>query len=209
MENASKALEMAAGVLIALLVLSLGVLLYNRVTQLKKTEEDTKAETQAADFNKQFEVYNKNGLYGSELLSLANLAIDYNTREASKGYKELNVVVKFIDIDDAFRKYFGTSTTLNQDKISSGYTKMSSDIISAGKVKISNKTVQEWSKVSENTITASLSATDKAKVVAYKDLINEQAGIGRKLFNLNSSNPVKYDSNGRIIEMSFIEISTK
>ena len=69
MENATKALEIAGGVLISLIIIGTIVFFYNRISEVKQTEHNTQAEEQAADFNKDYEVYNRNDVYGSELLS--------------------------------------------------------------------------------------------------------------------------------------------
>ena len=72
MENATKALEMAASVLIGMLIIGMLVFGYTQISDLKQTEENAKQLEQSNNFNQQFEVYDKEGVYGSELLSLAN-----------------------------------------------------------------------------------------------------------------------------------------
>ena len=59
MENASKALLMAGGILIAILVIGLVVYMFNTSSNLKKTSEDTELVEQIAAFNKEYEAYNK------------------------------------------------------------------------------------------------------------------------------------------------------
>ena len=53
MENASKALIMAGGVLISLMVIGLLVLFYNNLSGMQKIKTDSETEQQAAEFNKQ------------------------------------------------------------------------------------------------------------------------------------------------------------
>lgn len=107
MENATKALEMAASVLIGLLIIGALVFVYTKISQTKQVEQDSLSSQQAADFNKKFEAYNRNGVYGSELLSLANLIVDYNNKEANevKGYKEITLEVS-IKVKISNAKYF-------------------------------------------------------------------------------------------------------
>ena len=62
MENAVKALEIAAGVFFALLILGSLVLGYNQIANLRRTEYLVEQDTQAADFNKSYEVYNTNSI---------------------------------------------------------------------------------------------------------------------------------------------------
>ena len=95
MENASKALIMAGGVLISLMVIGLLVLFYNNLSGMQKIKTDSETEQQAAEFNKQYDVYAR-AVYGSEILSIANKIADYNKREAdNKGYTPIDLEVTF------------------------------------------------------------------------------------------------------------------
>lgn len=95
MENASKALIMAGGVLISLMVIGLLVLFYNNLSGMQKIKTDSETEQQAAEFNKQYDVYARD-VYGSEILSIANKIADYNKREAdNKGYTPIDLEVTF------------------------------------------------------------------------------------------------------------------
>lgn len=96
MENASKALIMAGSILIALLVISLLVWGYYQLSGLEQTKENSKIEDSMLKIMKQFEQYNRGDgdLYGSELLSLANLKDNYNNLDAGDGYGEINIYVE-------------------------------------------------------------------------------------------------------------------
>ena len=95
MENAPKALIMAGGVLISLMVIGLLVLFYNNLSGMQKIKTDSETEQQAAEFNKQYDVYARD-VYGSEILSIANKIADYNKREAdNKGYTPIDLEVTF------------------------------------------------------------------------------------------------------------------
>ena len=95
MENASKALIMAGGVLISLMVIGLLVLFYNNLSGMQKIKTDSETEQQAAEFNKHYDVYARD-VYGSEILSIANKIADYNKREAdNKGYTPIDLEVTF------------------------------------------------------------------------------------------------------------------
>lgn len=95
MENASKALIMAGSVLIALIVISLLVVFYNNIRSLQKTELSVEQQEKAGEFNKQYEVYQRD-IYGSELLSLVNKINDYNKIEAeNEGYTKIEIYVTF------------------------------------------------------------------------------------------------------------------
>lgn len=114
MENASKALIMAGSVLIAMIVISLLVIFFGNLRGLKQTELTSEQVTQATEFNKQYDAYQRD-IYGSEILSLANKIDDYNKIQAEdKGYQKivLNVnITKDIDSEN-FKSGTYTSTML-------------------------------------------------------------------------------------------------
>ena len=126
MENASKALIMAGGVLIALLVIGLLVFFYNNLSSLqsiKQSNDDVEAIT---EFNKKYEVYARN-IYGSEILSLANMVDDYNTRESNnKGYTKLELYVTFKSTIN--ENYFVKNQTYTARQICEQVEKIQSEI---------------------------------------------------------------------------------
>lgn len=80
MENASKALIIAGSVLIAMLVLSIFIWGWNRVSNYQKAKEDIDTVQQIFQKNKELESYNKQVIRGYELRSLYNLITDMNER---------------------------------------------------------------------------------------------------------------------------------
>ena len=79
MENASKALLMAGGILIALLVISALILMFNQIGDYGKSQEEMKRNSQLVEFNKDFERYLENkGITGADVISLFNKVNDYN-----------------------------------------------------------------------------------------------------------------------------------
>ena len=98
MENASKALIMAGSVLMAILVISLLVLGYNQLSNYEQTKTDSEINDKMAEYMRRFEQFNRgegDPIYGSELLSLANLQEDYNLSDAREdvGYDEIIIKV--------------------------------------------------------------------------------------------------------------------
>ena len=85
MENASKALIMAGSVLIALMIIGALILTFSNLTAYQETNTRTTRSTQMAEFNSQYETYNRKDVRGSDLYSLLNKAIDYNRRESTAG----------------------------------------------------------------------------------------------------------------------------
>lgn len=81
MENASKALMMAGGILIALLVIGALLLMINRVGIYSRTQDDDKKYTQLSDFNRDFERYcDDKGINGTDIISLINKVNNYNVK---------------------------------------------------------------------------------------------------------------------------------
>lgn len=80
MENASKALLMAGGILIALLVIGALMLMFNQLSYYQKSNSDNKKESQLVDFNKEYVQYTYDDLKGYELISLINKVNDYNSK---------------------------------------------------------------------------------------------------------------------------------
>jgi len=82
MENASKALLIAGGVLFAIIILSLVVMSFNNLSDYyNKNSESTRVE-QITKFNNEYTGYIRNDVRGSDLLSLVNKIVDYNDRKA-------------------------------------------------------------------------------------------------------------------------------
>lgn len=104
MENASKALIMAGGILISVIIISLLVVFFGNLRDAQNVNLSVEEVKKATEFNKQYDVYARD-LYGSDILTIANKITDYNKRESdNKGYTKIELVVKINEnIDD---KYF-------------------------------------------------------------------------------------------------------
>ena len=97
MENASKALIIASGILIAILITSLLVTGWNKITDYSKVQEEVQTAEQITNFNKEFESYNKRVVRGYELISLENLVDDTNIRYSTvNGFEKLELYIKFL-----------------------------------------------------------------------------------------------------------------
>ena len=79
MENASKAIIMAGGILIGVIILSLLIWTFRPMGDVFEEQGEALSEEQLEKYNRQFNTFDKS-LYGSELLSLKNLLEDYNKR---------------------------------------------------------------------------------------------------------------------------------
>ncbi len=74
MENATKALTMAAGILIALVIISVIVILFTRIAQIKKADLSTEEARQIEEFNSKYAKYKGKLVYGTEVITIINRA---------------------------------------------------------------------------------------------------------------------------------------
>lgn len=81
MENASKALLIAAGVLIAIIILSVGVYLYASYSKQAKMYKNLVEQTEIQKFNSKFDVYlGRDNITPQEVISVVNLAREYENQ---------------------------------------------------------------------------------------------------------------------------------
>lgn len=102
MENASKALIMAAGVLIGVLILSLAVYLFTQFGSTSAQIHAQKAERQVVQFNSQFTSYlDKNDLTIYDVITVAGYAIENNKyyRDSNSYDNDYSVKVLFYNED--------------------------------------------------------------------------------------------------------------
>ena len=109
MENASKALLMAGGILIALLVISLAVLAFKQMSDYQKSQSDLVKTGQLAEFNEQFAQYVRDDINGIDLVTLANKVMNFNQKESGPGEINYEEKIKLtIDMSGYQDKYNGT-----------------------------------------------------------------------------------------------------
>lgn len=81
MENASKALIIAGGILIAMIIIGLLLVMINQVGSYQSSDDKNKKNSQVAKFNLDFERYTDNkGITGADIISLINKINDYNKK---------------------------------------------------------------------------------------------------------------------------------
>ena len=99
MENASKALTIAGGVLIAVMLAVLVYYVFTQWGESQKMKQEDVDTVKIEEFNKSYLSYEK-VLYGSELLGLVNKMSDYNisddVRYNSYGTMDLKVEIKLL-----------------------------------------------------------------------------------------------------------------
>lgn len=157
MENASKALIMAGSVLMAILIIGLLVFGYQSLSSLEQSKENAKGDLKAEQYMERFEQFDRT-LYGSELLSLANLLEDYNNTDDVKdeGYSEMIIKVYTTGIkgeDEDAKKYFSKGKH-NITKILEDKNNIEGDIskYEVKKSKYNDKSVKYYSEKSNRQI---------------------------------------------------------
>lgn len=103
MENATKALIMAGSVLIALLIIGALLLMFNSLSSYQEVGTQNTREAQVIEFNNQYETYLRNNVRGSDMISLMNRIIDYNTRkgdDSAEKYQEMKIKITGIDVSN-------------------------------------------------------------------------------------------------------------
>lgn len=84
MENASKALLMAGGILIAIIVISLFAIFFNNLRSYENSQEDARNQEQVVRYNNQYTAYDRDGITLNEIKSLYN-KIESNNKKAENG----------------------------------------------------------------------------------------------------------------------------
>lgn len=118
MENAASALQMAAGALLALLLISLFVYVFNSISGAENAKADVEAAAEITKFNNKFLAFDKSSMYGTDLISILGLAISNNqiynqthTARPDGKYNEnvegtINVKFKLLDDVNAKVTYY-------------------------------------------------------------------------------------------------------
>ena len=96
MENASRALVIAGGVLLSLIIIGVVMFAYRGITSLQKEKDISLSNEQVSKINEQIEKYTKKSvIYGSEVLSICNAIEDYSRKyPESEGYQKITAKIK-------------------------------------------------------------------------------------------------------------------
>lgn len=113
MENASKALLIAGGVLIAVLIMGLLMYLWLSMGNLTSESEKKKAQEQLTAFNKQYESYQRQLLRGNDIASVINKVRDNNLRYADNPDYQITWRFKLINRNSPSGMPAGTYTEDN------------------------------------------------------------------------------------------------
>ena len=115
MENASNALLMAGGILLAMLIVGLLIFGFTSISEYQDSKNDMKLEKQVAEFNKQYLPYEKENLTLPELKTLYNKIESNNiTNPEHKIQLEINMEIS------AYMQY-DFSKIPEKDKLKNSY----------------------------------------------------------------------------------------
>lgn len=84
MENASKALLIAGSVLLTLIVLAIFIYFFTQFHEFPEQQQEAIKQEQIAKFNREYESYNKQKMYGVDVVTVMNKVISNNERYADK-----------------------------------------------------------------------------------------------------------------------------
>lgn len=147
MENASRALVIAGGVLLSLIIIGVVMFAYRGITSLQKEKDISLSNEQVSKINEQIEKYTKKSIiYGSEVLSICNAIEDYSRKyPESEGYQKITAKIKIKangkdnDIKECFKDEYDGIQSLKND-----YNEAIRKRDVNGKTTISNgKTIEE------------------------------------------------------------------
>lgn len=123
MENASRALVIAGGVLLSLIIIGVVMFAYRGITSLQKEKDISISNEQVSKINEQIEKYTKKSvIYGSEVLSICNAIEDYSRKyPESEGYQKITAIIKIKadgkdnDIKECFKDEYDGIQSLKND----------------------------------------------------------------------------------------------
>ncbi len=94
MENASKALLIAASVLIAIVIIGAFMLMMTGLTDYQDKSYQSTQDAQITEFNNVYLSYNRNDVRGSDMISLMNRIVDYNdTKSDEDGFTKMGITI--------------------------------------------------------------------------------------------------------------------
>lgn len=119
MENASTALKIAGGIIIAMLVLSLIVFGIRRASRYEQQKQESVEVEQLAEFNQSLLSYENDIVSGFRMISLSNLANDNNVRFSSEidDFVPVRIYAKLINTDGQLPGWSGYNSTDDYKKI--------------------------------------------------------------------------------------------
>lgn len=121
MENASKALLIAAAIIIAVVLISLGVMVLSNGSNLVRQQSDT-SELDMTAHNSKFQKYEGNNIRGAQINSLLSEVVSNNIANTDDVSKQVSVTVTATDWQTSGTKPTGVIVNSNYSKALTGKT---------------------------------------------------------------------------------------
>lgn len=162
MENATKALLMAGGLLIAILVASFMVFVLRRAGQMTAEYDVQRSENELASFNGQFEVYAKNDNTFFDMITVANLAYDVNKKNGNDTNNSVTIKLFLSNNTNADADYTIKPVTMKKNHFldSGGHEKYMYDLLEE----------QGFAEIDDTTDTLVYKKTFNCEKVLYNDI---------------------------------------
>lgn len=199
MENAAKALLISAGILLALIILSLIVYVSTATTRIVDAQERKKAEEELTAFNKEYEAYNKTRMYGTDIITVVNKAIEYNINAKEKIEITLITLNDYDTIEEIITTDSNGTTIYTKEK------KQTSLSLEAGEHTATNLKAF-FSQPVEDSLGNEISSHRISNT--YCALTTFKRSIFECVPDSDLAGPgVRYNENGRIVHMTFREVA--
>ena len=212
MENAAKALTIAGGVLIAVMLAVLVYYVFTQWGESQKMQQEDVDTVKIEEFNKSYLSYEK-VLYGSELLGLVNKMSDYNisddVRYNAYGTMDLKVEIKLLS--GSTDNLFNRTGTYNLSTIKRTIDKVMNDTVEKYKGNVSDS---KWEYLAKSSNNSEQSFDDLCQELNISSSVNrrelQEAAkeyykyVQFKRMKFKHKETTFYDT-GRVKMMSFIE----
>lgn len=224
MENAARALLMAGGILFAIIVISVFMLGYSGMTQIQQEKEYQEAVQEVYTFNKSYLSFNKKAMYGSDVISVMNRAINNNKiYDADTPADEYYVDIIFsLHPDNGFvgnseytfvlNEMTGTYTSSKTNSTNTGYGASNMTFEAGHTYSLSSLWDPENGAdpitgflltAGQNEETKTILEKRAGSVTKYKIEYSGIAGFKRRAFKCSR---VEYDGTGKVSAMYFDEL---
>lgn len=176
MENATKALLMAGGVLIAIIIITLLVKTYGNIGAFQRQQLSVEEAEQIEEFNKDYKKYDGQYVYGTEVITVINRSAN------SDSYIKINIV-------------FADDYTYNKVTYRNGKKTSKTVTVKSGKELTLTTEEEKYNFINDESTSFGSSTTDSEGNI-------EITGLKSKAFKCEI---VGYDTTGRVNEISFNE----
>lgn len=213
MENSSKALLIAGGMLLAIMTISVFILGYTHLTALAQAELDAELRAEKDEFNKPFLAFNKNVMYGTDVVSALNMAISNNKMNRVSYGEDLYVDIGFKltseDIGDKVYNYkvdpetLITTSTVRRNETTYGPIKVGNTYKLSSNLGLLTEFLKT-ANINEMTENVTKYAEGGKTPIEYTITYSGIANFKRKTFKCAKT---EFNEYGNVSYMEFIEVN--